>query len=531
LVAVAAITVLLYRYVVSPTLKWCSLRLGSGEYPAQALNGTYPAQPARPAAIVQVLLLVGFISTIVILVAPPSEHVVVWVPRVALGIVLWKHLTLDYDAAQRLGWQRWDRVVVLVLGAAAMLYPAVYLAALVAVTGRLGAWTHHSKLSIRIVKATVAWSVAAGLYSRLVADIPPVTAAPSLFLILATMCLSHYVMAFYSKAALGDRPWDWVTKNRLDLLAAAAYAWGWRVVPERVARRMISVLARVTVYLNAVTLILEAAGLFAMLDRRLFLVAVAGAAAFNVIVALSSGILFLENIVTAGCLVAVATLLPDPVAELCFGLVPWAISVAVLAAAVAGWGWQPTGLGWWETPLIERVYWTATTSSGETVGIYNDVMSPFDREYARSLGNALSPEPFVTYPLGGVESAELRDRLLHLDLTGGDLDNVRREFGVSYWSSTKRQEHERYVATLFQCLGDGVPKSPIPRRLRWLKTPGGHLYYWGDFPRYRLEDGPLDTIQVRRRDVYFRSETREWVCLRDDLLFEIPVGAATRPAS
>ncbi|MBC3840525.1 hypothetical protein GXW82_10570 [Streptacidiphilus sp. 4-A2] len=155
------------------------------------------------------------------------------------------------------------------------------------------------------------------------------------------------------------------------------------------------------------------------------------------------------------------------------------------------------------------------------MAIHNGFMSPFDREYGRSLGNFLAAEPFVTYPMGGVENPILRDRLHALRPESTDLREIVAEFGMTYWDPAKADQHVAYLRQLFGRLRAGVRKSPLPRWLHWIKAPGSHLYYWSDLPRYRIDDGPLAGIEIRRKEIYFCISRYEWLVLRDDLLVEM----------
>jgi hypothetical protein len=519
-----AATVVLYRCLVSPTLRWCALRLGFGEYPAKALNGTYPAGPPTTRDAVRVCLVAVPLTAAAALFGAAAPGSLRLVPATALLMLLWKYLTLDYDAAHELSWQRADRLAALVLGAAAVAYPALSLAALIVFCGRLGAWTHHSMVSVRLVKASFAWSLAAGGYDALAGARAPQAGATGLLIVQCTFYLAPYVLACRDKVVLGARPWSWVTQNRTEMLIACAYAQGWgRWVPARTATGVIGVFARGAVWLNAATLLVEGIGLLAFAHPWLLLFAVVSAAFFNTVVAVTTGLLFWENIVMGTVLALVAATLPDPLRAASFGLVPWSLSAAMTVLFLAGFAVRPLGLGWWDTPFVQRVHWTVMTSAGKRYGLYNDFMSPFEREYGRTLGNPLASEPFVVQDLGGVFDSRPRDRLLGARPEAAELADVKRAYGRPFHANGFREAHSAYLLSLFRRLNAGVRKSPLPHRLSWLKAPGGHLYYWGDLPGYRRSDGGVSTVQIHYQEVYYCATGREWVFLRDDLLFELEV--------
>ncbi|MFK0263906.1 hypothetical protein ACIQU1_21590 [Streptomyces angustmyceticus] len=523
-----ALTLALYRWLISPLIGWCAVRLGAGRYPAVALNGAYPEAPPRAAESLQAGAVVALLSVMGFTVGSEPTGDLALVPAVALALVLWKYLTLDYDAARSLDWQRADRLAVLLAGVAALRWPSLAVLAVVLVCGRLGGWTHHSNVCLRMVKATFCYSLAAGVMPWLGVTLPA-TSNTTLAVLLGSVYLSHYVTAAWSKARLGPFPWSWMLENRTDLLVASAYSWGWaRFVPACRVARIIGVLRRVTVLLNSGTMLVELAGLLAFVNLKFFVFAVAGALTFNCVVAWTSGLLFWENIVIGAVLIAATCSVSQSSDPIHFGVWPWAFSVALMALVLAGWAWRPNILGWWDTPLSAKVLWTVETSDGEVYGLYNDFMSPHDREYARAAGNALVREPLVTFPLGGVEDVAIRDHLIQARPGGDDIERTKSLYGATQWNDERAARHVTYMRDLMTAVNSGRPKSPLPRFLRWFKAPGGHLYYWGDLPRYRKSKGSVSKVTAWYREEMYSSEEREWIRLRNQVLFAVEIPVAGR---
>ncbi|WP_406134530.1 hypothetical protein [Streptomyces sp. NBC_01089] len=524
-----ALTLALYRWVVSPVTGWCAVRLGTGRYPAAALNGAYPEGATRLRKVVAAGSVVAVLSAVVAVCGDTARAGLAWVPTVALALVLWKYLTLDYDAALGLGWQRADRLTVFVAGAAALRWPCLALIAVVLLCGRLGGWTHHSNVCIRMVKAGFCLSLGAGVTHTL--GVAP--AAPrntTLAVLLGGVYLSHYVTAAWSKARLGRFPWSWMLDNRTDLLVATSYSWGWaRFVPARTVSRVVRRLRPAAALLNSATMLIELAGLLAFAHIWLFVLAVLGAVLFNCVVALTSGLLFWENIVIGVVLAVLSVLVVshggDPIH---FGVWPWLLSVVLMALVLAGWAWRPNILGWWDTPLSAKILWTVRTDGGETYGLYNDFMSPHDREYARAAGNALIREPVVTFPLGGVEDSDIRDVLVGARPCDEDIEQAKSLFGTKVWDERRAERHINYIRNLLAAVNSGKSKSPLPRAFRWLKAPGGHLYYWGDLPRYRISKGHVSRVEAWYREELYASDQCEWIRLRDELLVAVDIPGTSR---
>lgn len=518
-----AAAVVLYRFSVSPLVRWGSRGLASATRRPAPLHGAYPERPLAAGDLARVCAVAGPVTLGALTVAAPPGDVGL-VPTVALLLALWKCLTLDYDIARELGPQRADRLIALALGLTALLLPPLRLLAVIWLCGRLGAWTHHSMACLRIVKASFAWSLVTGAAALLVGASPADEDAGMLVL-LGSVFLSHYVVAFRSKWRLAGNPWAWAARNRTDFLVACAYVWGWgRFLPRPVARRVVVALAPWTVVLNTATMLVQGMGLIAFLNRWVFLAAVLGAVLFNVVVALFSGLLFWDNIAIGVALALVAARLHEQAPA--FGPVPWLTSAVILTLVLRGWAWKPTGLGWWDTPFAARVHWTATLEDGRRVGVYNNLLCPYDREFGRSVGNPLTTERFVTFTMGGVQDSAIRDRLLGLRSGGRELRLLKDRHGESHWDPDFRQRHVEYLKRFFARLGSGTQKSPLPRAVRWLKAPGSHLYYWGALPGYRRKDGPVTAVQVHYQEVLFSPDRRDWLSVRDTLLFEIDVASA-----
>lgn len=520
------LTALVYR-LLSPLVAWCAVRLGAGRYPRHALNGAYPEAGVPLGRGLAVGTVLAVLTAVDAVFGTMPDGWLALVPTGALALMLWKHLTQDYDLGQDLRWQRRDRLAVLIVGTAALVFPALGLAAIVLVCGRLGGWTHHANVDIRLIKATYCFALANSLLTALVG--PSAAASTTgLALVLGTVYLSHYVVAAWAKAKLGRRPWSWALTNRTDLLVATAYAWGWaRFLPAGTAARIVRALRPVVVWLNLGTMAVELAGLVAFADLGCFLAGIGGALLFNCVVALTSGLLFWENIAT-GLLLAGAMAADAGAGRVAFGGWTWLGAVAVLMLVVAGLLWRPNVLGWWDTPLSAKVWWRAHTADGRVFGLYNDFFGPHDREYARVVGNALVPEPMITFPLGGVEDVAIRDVLLREPLRPADLGHAKHRYGVVHRDEDRVARHAAYLRTMMAALNAGLPKNPLPRGLHWLRAPSGHLYRWGDAPRYRRADGPVAQVSVWFREELYVGASGVWERLSETPVLTVEVAARGR---
>lgn len=437
-----------------------------------------------------------------------------WFVITVIVLLTWQGVTSDYDVTEPIAPQRLDKELLLLLAAASCLWPAALLPWMAVYCGRLRGWKHHAMMPTRLLKAYLAWFFVAMLFGA-------ACSAAALLLVLGCVSLSHYVKPAWSKARLGPYLWSWAWHNRTHYLMASAYSWGWaRFLRAETVSRVLRRARPLDRPVNFFAMAVEAAGLIAFLDRRLLIAALLATALFNAVVALASGILFWENIVTNIALAITITLLPGAEYDAVFGWPAALIALAVLLLSTADLLWQPWHLGWWDSPFTARVHWQVETVSGMTLGLYNDFMCPYEREYGRVLGYFLTDEPVLHGHLGIVWDRELRDLLVQADGDRYQLRALKQTYGHVQADEQQAREHIAFLTRMFTQLNAGARKSPLPRSLRRLKAPGGQLYRWGDLPPYRGEE-PVRRITIRYEERCYRPTTGDFLLVTNRTVQEI----------
>lgn len=524
---VAALVLACYRLVISPATAWTARTLsrphGAGPARAAAYGAYPPSTPrrdARAAAAVGLLVLGGAACVVL---APALTWTTALPALVATASIGYKTLTQSFDLAAESKWQARDRAVAAVLFAAALLAPALAWVAVAWACARLGAWTHHTKTSVRVVKLFIAWLLVTPL-ARHAADVDLCRAVLQTLVVL--VFLSHYYTAAVSKIRLGPRLSSWVRQNRIDSLVTAAHAWGWlRWLPAARVEALVALLRRSRVAIGTLTLIVELDVLVAFTSRTATVLAVLAAAVFNLSVGVLSGLMFWENAVLGGAIAL--TLVVDPSrVDVAYGLAPWTLGLLLLLIVAATRIWSPADLGWWDTPLTTRIRWHAVFASGERTEIPTRCFAPYDREFARMLGYRLTSTPIVTYSLGGTEDVATRDAIFALDGRPGGLEDVEARFGTVHYDPAFAAEHAEFLRRW--CAG--IPAHQRAGRLlgaaRRLRAPGGHQY--APFSPGLSAFMHTERIEVSRHDVLYRPG-QGWLALRDELLLtvriETPVGA------
>ncbi|MEV8015288.1 hypothetical protein AB0O76_02790 [Streptomyces sp. NPDC086554] len=487
-----ATTLLCYRYMVSPAVRSLSARPARWRYAAA----------------------VGLISAPAVLeheVAGPGP--LGWVVATPVALLTWQGASSDYDVTQAIPPQRRNKLLLFAMALLSVVWPPLLLLWIALYCGRLRGWKHHAMMPLRLIKAYVAWLPTAVAF-------PPEASRNSLLLVLGCVSLSHYVKPAWSKYRLGPRPWSWAWENRTHYLMASAYCWGWaRFLRAETVARLLGRISRVNRPLNLLTLAVETAGLFAFLDQRLLAAVLVATVLFNLAVAVGSGILFWENIASNTVLALVVAALPSTYSQ-AFGWPAVGLAAVVIVLSVADLLWKPWHLAWWDAPFTARVHWEVETVSGARRGLYNNFMCPYEREFGRVEGYVLTDEPVLHGHLGIVWDETLRERLANAEGDSQELLALKQKYGAVHRDDHLTRKHTAFLTAMFTGLNSGAPKGPLPRRLRFLKAPGGQLYYWGDLPAYRAGE-TIRRIRIRYQERCYRPTAGDFALLTDRVLQEI----------
>lgn len=422
-------------------------------------------------------------------------------------LLTWKLLTRNYDYRRQVEPSR-----TLLLGVAATAGVAdAALPALLSCVISFNVWTHHFLLPLRLIMAYTSCRIATGalgLYSTIDGTFPAVSGVWAIHVLMAVH-LSHYVVPGIAKLTLGATPWTWIRSNRTQLLLPAAYVWGWRrLLPEWQVWAIGKVLAHVAPGLNAVAIALECGCLLAPASAPAYAAFCFAFIIFHLVIYLLSGICFWEYAAVNALLGLYFLLWFDPPGVAVFG--PKALLVVggiILLFPLRQVVWKPHRLAWWETPLLNRIRFEVIGRSGTPYGLYNNVMCPYDREFGRIPLRYCVDEPLLTGPLGQVESEELRDRIVATGGCPAALNALKQTHGEYCYDPVAVERFIAEMKGLFRSARKGHPRNPLPRRLRALKAPGGHHYYWGELPPFAWQED-AQTLRVYYIEEYLSENKR-----------------------
>ncbi len=437
---------------------------------------------------------------------------------VVLGMLVWSAASKDFDVAAeppRYG----PRLLLVASLLGVYLSPALVWTTGLLLTMHFRTWEHHAAYPMRVVQAAMAYLVVIELSTPF-----GFGEASTFVFFLVSLQVSHYFITALAKMLLGRKWYSWVTENHLHHLAASAYSWGWaRFLPWPTWRRVIGWVRRWERPMQVSAFGVELLAPVALLDWRLALCLCLAWSSFHLGVFLLSGLLFWDWVITNLALAALLLRLPQSVVDGAFGPDRLLMGLVFLALfPLRHKLWKPMPLGWFDSPLTQRIHWTVEGRSGATYGLYNDFMCPHERLYGKVHGCFLVPTQVMTYHLGEVFKPELRDAIREAGPDAKRLDEVRRRFGILPRSAPLRERHVAYLKRFFARLNGGARKRVLPHGLRFLKAPGGQLFYWGDFPAYRRQE-PVSRVRLHYREEYFDGvELRR---LRDECVLEFAIDA------
>ncbi|MFM7200194.1 MAG: hypothetical protein ACKO6N_05330 [Myxococcota bacterium] len=159
------------------------------------------------------------------------------------------------------------------------------------------------------------------------------------------------------------------------------------------------------------------------------------------------------------------------------------------------------------------MHWLVQGRSGQLYEVHNHFMCPHERLYGVVHATFMAPVPLLSYDMGSVWATPHRDALVALMKQPELLEDVRHRFGVQPRHPEWEAQHRLYLKAFFTALNRGARKEVLPRFLRWLKAPGGHIYRWGRLPSYRQQE-PVERVFVHFREMLFDGHTLR--TLRDE---------------
>lgn len=435
------------------------------------------------------------------------------------AFVAWKAATKDIDPVRGEG-NDVPRLLLLVATLGCWWSPACLLITTFLLTTPFGLWQHHATMPMRMILAVLSFvCLSAGLS---LTGLPFFQDTAALFFFLLTMQISHYLITALAKIMLGPKWTSWVTDNKIHHLAASAYSWGWaRWFSWAQWRKVIDAIRVMERPMQFSAFTIELLAPLALLHPYAAMAFCVGWAGFHVGVFATSGLLFWEWILADLVMAYAIWMLPASVVSQVFGPIQVLIAcVFMVLFPLRHKLWKPMPLGWWDTPLTQRVHWRAHGKSGEVYGVYNDFMCPHERIYGKVHGCFLAPRPVCTYHLGEVWKHELRDAIRAAGPDAQKLDGVRAEFGIDPRNEQMAAQHEAYLKAFFAALNKGARKHVLPSWLRWLKAPGGQLFHWGELPAFRGQE-EVTKVTLHYREEYFDGEVLQ--CIHEEPVMEVVI--------
>lgn len=432
----------------------------------------------------------------------------------AAVMLAWKSATIDVDLAmgRHLIIERW---VVLMAAMGVLFYPGFLFLLLFAAVHFLRAWQHHQHLQIRLALFFLATWIGYLILSLVSA--PSSMTVAGLF-VTFVVTGSHYFVPGFAKLRLGPLWGAWIWRNRLNCLAMSAYMWGWcGFLPRARVICWLRPLRYLNLPIQLMVIIFELAAAALLFEPHGALAVLLLLAGFHLVVFILGGILFWQNTVMLLSLGGILVYLPEAITLQIFGSTQGILAGLLMFILPVLRIWSPQKLAWWDTPLIARTDWTVEGVSGKVYGLYNDFLEPNDRIFGNHSAYFLSQHKRLNRHLGQTSRWEIAEAIYDSLAAPERLEAVKAKLGQSAYDQELEFEHDRYMREFLTNFNLGRTKRICPR---WLKAPGGQLFYWGRHPRFRGQE------QVKRLTMRYREEIfdgQQIITLRDDFLKEIEI--------
>ena len=415
-------------------------------------------------------------------------------PGLWLVLVLamtWKAVTHDYDwqtdrPQNTLFWRGGALVFAfLSLHEGLFLIPWIYIT-----VRRLGIWTHHCEMPFRLLFTWLSLDFSARLVVGMSSDGKAAWDAGLYW----GMVMIHYWVPGIAKMRLGPRWYSWMKDNQIHCFFLNAYAYGWlQFLPLPRIVRIAQGIQPVNRPLQALILLLEAGCLLFLANPFLLHIWLAGIFLLHLTIFFFAGLFFWEYMLAIALLFFHAGEFWHPLAPLA------AILAALLLVSLKIV--RPQLLAWWDSPWVARIFIEGITRGEKNVHIHNGLLCPHERTYGQIRFLEFLRRPLLYWHLGEVHSRAAYDLVL---AAGGNIETLKElenRHGKLHYSSEKQEQEIRWLHLLLEP-GWWDRKRFLPEKLRFLKAPGEHCFYWGPLPAHDPRE-PLHELRLVWREYFF----------------------------
>lgn len=327
-----------------------------------------------------------------------------------------------------------------------------------------------------------------------------------------SLLAANYVGSGISKLQLG-----WIGRERLSFLFVAAFDNGWlRFLGEEGMSRVASLHDLLNLPFLLATLVIEGGAILALVHRRVAAVFCVLWIALHLAIFASSGILFWKWIVLDAAFIPLAwkeNIWWDQPKAL--RALPAVLSVAIIA--LAHFVWEPTMLGWYDTPVSGVFRFEAIGQSGATQEITPADFAPYDFPMAQGrFDYILETEPIVsTY--SSIHESDRLDALVTLRTTGEATAWKLANATARKVSQKRAARFDRFISEFFRSMNQRKGRRlwfnvlASPQHI-WTGPVGGKPFRWKE---------PITRVRVRYVETLFDGRGRH--VFSDQLIREIGI--------
>jgi hypothetical protein len=430
-----------------------------------------------------------------------------------VSILAWIYVTYDYNRYYDQG-HDWDRILVLVLAAAAVWRPVFLLPFILLVTALATQFDYpiggYSVAEQFVLVRILILFFAALLLQSLTRK--PVSKT-FVFLLLTLVASSYWW------PGLGKLRLLWFTHGHIHLLLPAAYSSGWLAFwpPESIAA-IVQFLARLNPLMVVFTLFAECGAILLLWRRSFALLLLVVWIAFHLGVVAVSGIFFWKWILlNLGLLWVLWRPSPDLLSPV-FRREYFLLSVVLIGAS--HFWYDPMNLSWYDTPVNYAYRLEATGKSGQTYQLPPRFFAPYEYQFSLGSFGYLVSEPRLGIVYGAIWERDVADKLLAVR-TAAELFQLERERGRVRSDPRRAVRFEKFIQKSVSNLNARRTRPwfrllPAPSQL--LSFP-----YNVDF----ASQDPIIRVDVHQVTSLFNGE--QYLEIRDEIVQEIEVPSRIVP--
>ena len=264
-----------------------------------------------------------------------------------------------------------------------------------------------------------------------------------------------------------------------------------------------------TMPLQAITLVLELAGLLVLAGRRVTCVVLSGFILLRVAILTSSGIFFWKWVLLDAVLISYLIVMDKSIVREVFPKRHLVLSILLIVMNTFMQSWNAgsfdtVSLGWFDGRVNQYYQFLVLGTSGERYGVSKNFFSPYDIAFAQNRVYFLNDRVFVADTYGTMFDYDLY-RTIEVEGREGVLRTLKEGERGGY-APGRADRFDSFISTVFSNLNRRGRKTIFWNRF----SAPLHIQSTTTENPYKLQE-PVEAVEVNYVETYYDGETIELV--------------------